>query len=79
MAKCRPCTTGEPPYRAVDEIAHYHQRHTSDKITRFRDRNMGVDVYVVSDPEWIKKLDVFTSEEFPDVPRAETPVQRKTE
>lgn len=46
--------------RACDTLEHYHLEHSNDMVTRFRGKSKGrsasADIYVVSDPEWKKKL-----------------------
>lgn len=58
-------------WSALDGIRHYHETHTTDKITRFRDfddkkpKFPNLLILVVSDPEWIARLQEFTDSEFP--------------
>ena len=45
---------------ACDVLEHYHLEHTDDRVTRIRGKLKGsdrcADIYIVSDPEWKKKL-----------------------
>lgn len=44
-------------------IAHYHNHHTQDVITRFRSRD-GTHIYVTSDKKWKTILAECTVEEL---------------
>lgn len=50
-------------------LEHYHLHHSDDMITRFRGKSASArtaDIYVVSDPEWKKKIREFVAAAFPD-------------
>lgn len=53
----------EQIFQACALLDHYHRKHTCDKLTRFR-RDDGSDIYVVSDPEWKRRLRTFVSPIF---------------
>lgn len=48
---------------SCDVIAHYHVNHTQDKMTKFvnDEQEPATVIYVVSDPEWIKKFAEITA------------------
>jgi hypothetical protein len=53
---------------AVEYLQHYHVEHTSDMVTRFtRKSGDGVDIYIVSDPVWKRKLADFMAPIFKSV------------
>ncbi len=57
--------------QACDFLEHYHLEHTDDMVTRFQGK-LGTsegdrpDIYVVSDPEWKRKMGELVAPIFPE-------------
>jgi hypothetical protein len=55
--------SNEQVFDSCAVLDHYHRKHTTEKVTRFRNRD-GADIYVVSDLEWKARLRTFVSPIF---------------